>query len=116
MVDLVKEVKETLDKIQQNLFDVAKQKRDASIQVAKTWDEFTAALGEKKLILAPWCDEQVITVVNILSWHNWYSNASVEKNNMMYREWYNILCLYFISISHFICLTSRCSVYHLGFD
>ena len=63
MVDLVKEVKDTLDKIQQNLFDVAKQKRDASIQVCRTWDEFTAALGEKKLILAPWCDEQVNTVL-----------------------------------------------------
>ncbi|XP_062009817.1 proline--tRNA ligase, cytoplasmic-like [Rosa rugosa] len=58
IVDLVKEVKDMLDKIQQNLFDVAKQKRDASVQVARTWDEFTVALSNKKLILAPWCDEQ----------------------------------------------------------
>ncbi|KAL6137646.1 hypothetical protein ACLB2K_062936 [Fragaria x ananassa] len=45
------------DRIQQNLFDVAKQKRDASIQVSRTWDEFAVALSNKKLILAPWCDE-----------------------------------------------------------
>lgn len=66
MNNLVEEVKDMFAKIQQNLFDVAKQKRDASIQVTRTWDEFTEALNEKKLILAPWCDEQVITVINIV--------------------------------------------------
>ncbi|TYH39219.1 hypothetical protein ES332_D12G165000v1 [Gossypium tomentosum] len=45
--------------VEQNLFDVAKQKRDACIEVVKTWDEFVKALGQKKLILAPWCDEEV---------------------------------------------------------
>ncbi|KAM5578990.1 proline--tRNA ligase, cytoplasmic-like [Rosa sericea] len=60
VVDLVKEVKDMFDKIQQNLFDVAKQKRDASIRVARTWDEFTVALSNKKLILAPWCDEHEV--------------------------------------------------------
>ncbi|MBA0656180.1 hypothetical protein Goklo_008564, partial [Gossypium klotzschianum] len=49
-----------LEKIQQNLFDVAKQKRDACIEVVKTWDEFVKALGQKKLILAPWCDEEEV--------------------------------------------------------
>ncbi|KAK9934179.1 hypothetical protein M0R45_021331 [Rubus argutus] len=53
MNNLVEEVKDMFANIQQNLFDVAKQKRDASIQVARTWDEFTEALNEKKLILAP---------------------------------------------------------------
>jgi len=48
-----------LDNIQQNLFDVAKQKRDACIQIIHTWDEFIEALNEKKMILAPWCDEEV---------------------------------------------------------
>ncbi|KAK8980930.1 hypothetical protein V6N11_059623 [Hibiscus sabdariffa] len=57
-VFLVEQVKGMLDKIQQNLFDVAKQKRDACIEVVKTWDEFVKALGQKKLILAPWCDEE----------------------------------------------------------
>ncbi|XP_004305293.1 PREDICTED: putative proline--tRNA ligase C19C7.06 [Fragaria vesca subsp. vesca] len=57
VVDLIKELRDMFDRIQQNLFDVAKQKRDASIEVIRTWDEFTVALSNKKLILAPWCDE-----------------------------------------------------------
>ena len=59
MDDLVEKVREMLDGIQKNLFDVAKQKKDASIQVVKTWEEFVDALNQKKLILAPWCDEEV---------------------------------------------------------
>lgn len=57
---LVEQVKELLGNIQHNLFDVAKQKRDACVEIVKTWDEFEAALDKKKLILAPWCDEEVI--------------------------------------------------------
>ncbi|TYI51186.1 hypothetical protein E1A91_D12G157800v1 [Gossypium mustelinum] len=59
-VFLVEQVKGMLDKIQENLYDVAKQKRDACIEVVKTWDEFVKALGQKKLILAPWCDEEEV--------------------------------------------------------
>lgn len=59
MANLAEQVKDMLATIQQNLFDVAKQKRDACIQIVRTWDEFTVALGQKKLILAPWCDEEV---------------------------------------------------------
>lgn len=59
MSNLVEQVKDILDRIQENLFEVAKQKRDASIRVAKTWDEFMEALNQKKMILAPWCDEMV---------------------------------------------------------
>ncbi|CAB4290626.1 unnamed protein product [Prunus armeniaca] len=58
--NLVEQVKDFLDRIQENLFDVAKQKRDASIRVAKTWDEFIEALNQKKMILAPWCDEMEV--------------------------------------------------------
>ncbi|KAI5349034.1 PREDICTED: proline--tRNA ligase [Prunus dulcis] len=58
--NLVEQVKDILDRIQENLFDVAKQKRDASIRVAKTWDEFMEALNQKKMILAPWCDEMEV--------------------------------------------------------
>ncbi|KAG9145536.1 hypothetical protein Leryth_022041, partial [Lithospermum erythrorhizon] len=58
MKNLVKEVKDMLDNIQQNLFDMAKVKRDACIQVVKTWDEFMEALNQKKMIFAPWCDEE----------------------------------------------------------
>lgn len=56
---LVEQVKKILADIQQSLFDAAKQKRDACIQIVKTWDEFIDALGKKKMILAPWCDEEV---------------------------------------------------------
>ncbi|CAN4098421.1 unnamed protein product [Withania somnifera] len=58
VANLVEQVKDVLDSIQQNLFETAKQKREACIQVVKTWDEFMEALGQKKLILAPWCDEE----------------------------------------------------------
>ncbi|GER36554.1 prolinetRNA ligase [Striga asiatica] len=60
MADLVERVKEMLNNIQQSLFDVAKQKRDACIQVVRTWEEFVEALGQKKMILAPWCDEEEV--------------------------------------------------------
>lgn len=59
MANLVEQVKNILANIQQSLFDAAKQKRDACIKVVKTWDEFIEALAEKKMILAPWCDEEV---------------------------------------------------------
>ncbi|KAF3630733.1 Bifunctional glutamate/proline--tRNA ligase [Capsicum annuum] len=58
VANLVEQVKDVLDSIQQNLFETAKQKREACVQVVKTWDEFTEALNQKKLILAPWCDEE----------------------------------------------------------
>ncbi|XP_075075069.1 proline--tRNA ligase, cytoplasmic-like isoform X3 [Nicotiana tabacum] len=58
VANLVEEVNNVLASIQQNLFDVAKQKRDACVQVVKTWDEFAEAISQKKLILAPWCDEE----------------------------------------------------------
>lgn len=64
--DLVEKVKGLLNDIQQNLFDVAKQKRDACIQVVHTWDEFVEALNQRKMILAPWCDEEVWTVCSSL--------------------------------------------------
>lgn len=58
--DLVEQVRVLLDGIQVNLLETAKQKRDACIVRISTWDEFTAALNEKKLILAPWCDEEEV--------------------------------------------------------
>ena len=57
---LAGKVKDMLDDIQKSMFDAAKQKRDACIQVAKTWDEFKEALSQRKMILAPWCDEEVL--------------------------------------------------------
>lgn len=60
MAELVEQVKQLLSDIQQSLFNAAKQKRDACIKVINTWDEFIVALNEKKLILAPWCDEKEV--------------------------------------------------------
>ncbi|KAF5189430.1 Proline--trna ligase [Thalictrum thalictroides] len=60
--NLVEQVKDILDDIQKSLFDAAKQKRDASIKVVNTWEEFTTALNQKKLILAPWCDEEEVEI------------------------------------------------------
>ena len=59
MANLVDQVKELLDAIQKNLFDLAKEKRDACVQKVRTWDEFVEALAKKKLIFAPWCDKEV---------------------------------------------------------
>ncbi|PIM97620.1 Prolyl-tRNA synthetase [Handroanthus impetiginosus] len=63
MADLVERVKDMLDNIQQSLFDVAKQKRDACIQVVHTWEEFVEALSQKKMILAPWCDDEFFCTI-----------------------------------------------------
>ncbi|KAL0437035.1 UNVERIFIED_CONTAM: Proline--tRNA ligase, cytoplasmic [Sesamum radiatum] len=60
MADLVERVQDMLNNIQQSLFDVAKQKRDACIKVVHTWEEFVEALSQKKMILAPWCDEEAV--------------------------------------------------------
>ncbi|KAG8093308.1 hypothetical protein GUJ93_ZPchr0012g18782 [Zizania palustris] len=58
--NLVEQVRVLLDGIQENLFETAKQKRDACLKVVNTWDEFIAALNDKKFILAPWCDEEEV--------------------------------------------------------
>ncbi|XP_045805042.1 proline--tRNA ligase, cytoplasmic-like [Trifolium pratense] len=58
--DLVEEIKKMLNNIQQNMFDVAKRKQDECIQVIQTWDEFVEALHQRKIILAPWCDDKVV--------------------------------------------------------
>ncbi|KAH7523952.1 hypothetical protein FEM48_Zijuj06G0066600 [Ziziphus jujuba var. spinosa] len=60
MANLVEKVREKLVTIQKSLHDAAEQKRDACIQTVRTWDEFIEALGQRKLILAPWCDEEKV--------------------------------------------------------
>ncbi|CAI9774250.1 unnamed protein product [Fraxinus pennsylvanica] len=59
MANLVEQVNDLLNDIQKSLFEVAKQKRDACIHTVNTWEEFAEALIQKKMILAPWCDEEV---------------------------------------------------------
>ncbi|KAI0511586.1 hypothetical protein KFK09_012216 [Dendrobium nobile] len=60
IASLVEYVQDMLSSIQDNLFNIAKAKRDACIEVAHTWEEFMAALNDKKLILTPWCDEEEV--------------------------------------------------------
>jgi hypothetical protein len=60
VANLVEEAKALLDDIQANLLKTAREKRDSCIEVIHTWDEFTTALNNKRLILAPWCDEEVL--------------------------------------------------------
>lgn len=63
MTSLAEQVKDMLDDIQKSLFDSAKEKRDACIEKVATWDQFIEALGKKKMILAPWCDEEVCAYI-----------------------------------------------------
>ncbi|KAK4749753.1 hypothetical protein SAY87_027202 [Trapa incisa] len=58
--ELVEKVNQILEDIQQSLFDAAKKKRDDCMHIARTWEEFVEALGQKKMILAPWCDEEEV--------------------------------------------------------
>ncbi|KAH0461004.1 hypothetical protein IEQ34_008579 [Dendrobium chrysotoxum] len=60
IASLVEHVQDMLSSIQDNLFNIAKGKRDACIKVAHTWEEFMTALNDKKLILTPWCDEEEV--------------------------------------------------------
>lgn len=46
-----------LEEIQANLFKKAKEERDSCIKKVLTWDDFIQALNEKKMVLAPWCDD-----------------------------------------------------------
>ncbi|KAI3927987.1 hypothetical protein MKW98_023588 [Papaver atlanticum] len=58
--NLVDHIKDLLENVLQSLFDAAKQKRDACVTAAKTWEDFSKALNEKMMILAPWCDEEEV--------------------------------------------------------
>lgn len=55
--DIAARAASLLDEIQENLFQRAKEERDQSIVKVQTWDEFVQALNDKKMVLAPWCDE-----------------------------------------------------------
>ncbi|KAH7283847.1 hypothetical protein KP509_34G026500 [Ceratopteris richardii] len=46
-----------LDEIQANLFKKAKEVRDLCIKKVFTWEDFIEALNDKKMVLAPWCDD-----------------------------------------------------------
>ncbi|KAJ7521567.1 hypothetical protein O6H91_19G060100 [Diphasiastrum complanatum] len=55
--DLVSRVTDLLEDIQSSLLEKARKERDSCIVTVNTWDEFVAALNDKKMVLAPWCNE-----------------------------------------------------------
>ena len=62
--DVATRALELLDDIQKSLFQKAKKERDECIKKVLTWDEFILALNDKKMVLAPWCDEVVWETFN----------------------------------------------------
>ncbi|KAJ3388739.1 hypothetical protein HDU92_001374 [Lobulomyces angularis] len=46
-----------LDKIQQEMYNRAKEVRDSRLVRLETWDKFVETLDEKCMVLAPWCEE-----------------------------------------------------------
>uniref|UniRef100_A0A1D1YU49 proline--tRNA ligase n=1 Tax=Anthurium amnicola TaxID=1678845 RepID=A0A1D1YU49_9ARAE len=57
---LVEQVKKILERIHEAMLEKAKQRRDDCIKMVNTWEEFLSALNDKKMILAPWCDEEEV--------------------------------------------------------
>ncbi len=60
VADLVERIGEILDEMQKGLLERARKERSSCIATAYNWDDFMAALNNKKMVLAPWCDEVVI--------------------------------------------------------
>ncbi|CEM27581.1 unnamed protein product [Vitrella brassicaformis CCMP3155] len=56
--DLTARVPALLREIQDNLFVQAKKKLDDAIVKVTKWEEVTPALNQRKIVLAPWCQEE----------------------------------------------------------
>lgn len=52
---IVEAVKAELECIHTDMYSKAKTLRDSKVIRADTWDEFTAALQQRSMIIAPWC-------------------------------------------------------------
>lgn len=59
VADLVERIGKILDEMQKHLLEKAREERSSCIATAYNWDDFMAALNNKKMVLAPWCDEVV---------------------------------------------------------
>ncbi|KAG0568351.1 hypothetical protein M758_6G011700 [Ceratodon purpureus] len=57
MADLAVKIGEILETMQKALLEKAREEHDSCIVVAENWDDFMTALNNKKMVLAPWCDE-----------------------------------------------------------
>lgn len=53
---LVKEVRDLLDTIHNDMFTRAKEIRDANLSHITEWKDFVPALDDKKICLIPWCE------------------------------------------------------------
>ncbi|XP_024544162.1 proline--tRNA ligase, cytoplasmic isoform X2 [Selaginella moellendorffii] len=60
MDKIVDRISELLEEIQLQLLEKARKERDDCIVKAYTWKEFMKALDDKKMVLAPWCDEEKV--------------------------------------------------------
>jgi len=58
--DLAARVPVLLETMQADLLAAATERQKASMAKATTWEEFMAALESKKMVLAPWCDEEEV--------------------------------------------------------
>lgn len=59
VANLLEEITKLLEKIQKDLLERAREERASCIDVAYNWEDFITALNNKKMVLAPWCDEVV---------------------------------------------------------
>jgi len=57
VANLLEEITKLLEKIQKDLLERAREERASCIDVAYNWEDFITALNNKKMVLAPWCDE-----------------------------------------------------------
>eukprot|EP00243_Klebsormidium_subtile_P004078 TRINITY_DN17852_c0_g1_i1.p1 TRINITY_DN17852_c0_g1~~TRINITY_DN17852_c0_g1_i1.p1 ORF type:complete len:553 (-),score=225.92 TRINITY_DN17852_c0_g1_i1:234-1892(-) len=58
--DLTAHVGAVLADIQKSMLEKARAELTASIKTITKWDDFIPALNEKKIVLAPWCDEMAV--------------------------------------------------------
>lgn len=56
---LVKEVGDLLDLIHLDMYNRAKEIRDANLSFITDWKDFVAALDDKKICMIPWCEESL---------------------------------------------------------
>lgn len=56
---LEERIKSLLDTIHSDMLEKARVERDACMAKITDWKDFIPALDQKKMVLAPWCDEKV---------------------------------------------------------
>ncbi|VVB09762.1 unnamed protein product [Arabis nemorensis] len=55
--DLARGARLLLDSMHDDMLRFARKKRDECVKEVHTWEDFEFALNNRKLVLAPWCDE-----------------------------------------------------------